>query len=145
MWACDLELVHAVVLALTQEGAVRLHETAEEQILLHQLVRPAQRDPQRRRLRDQRVTASRHTPPPRYGFVQKKNKKTKKKEIPHAPCTHPTGEVTGGEGLGEGEGKRRQTEAAQRPAARLISSRTWVAGGEGKSWTEREERRDGAR
>jgi len=74
MWACDLELVHAVVLALTQEGAVRLHETAEEQILLHQLVRPAQRDPQRRRLRHQRVTASqRHTPCLRHQSLKKRN------------------------------------------------------------------------
>ena len=85
MWACDLELVHAVVLALTQEGAVRLHETAEEQILLHQLVRPAQCDPQRRRLRDQRFTASRHTP--RYGSYRNCSVKTKQQRSPmlHAP------------------------------------------------------------
>ena len=87
MWACDLELVHAVVLALTQEGAVRLHETAEEQILLHQLVRPAQRDPQRRRLRDQRVTASRHTPRAMGSY----SKKQKNKEKRDPPCSmHPS-------------------------------------------------------
>jgi len=46
----NLKLLQAVVSHLAQERAVRLHEPAEEEILLDELVRPAQRNAKRRRL-----------------------------------------------------------------------------------------------